>query len=91
MSTFNERSWLFIDYLLHEFFEFMVVHELALVHELNEFMTVYEQPMFMNKVRVHARNKFTIWWTFMKVSWNLLLQNIHEPFMNTLMNVHERS
>ena len=39
-----------IDYLVYEFFEFVVVHELALVRELIEFMTVYEQPMFMNKV-----------------------------------------
>ena len=43
---------------IHEFVEFMFVHELALVHELSEFMTVYEQPMFMNKVRVHEQNKF---------------------------------
>ena len=50
MNTFNERSLMFIDYLVHEFFEFMVVHELALVHELIEFMTVYEQPMFMNRI-----------------------------------------
>ena len=49
-----------IDYLVHDFFEFMVVHELALVHESVEFMTVYEQPMFMNKVRVHEQNKFMI-------------------------------
>ena len=49
---------MFINYLVHDFFEFMVVHELALVHELSEFMTVYEQPMFMNKVRVHEQNKF---------------------------------
>ena len=41
---------MFIDHMAHEFFEFMVVHELALVHELIEFITVYEQPMFMNKV-----------------------------------------
>ena len=51
---------MFINYLVHEFFEFMVVHELALVHVLSEFMTVHEQPMFMNKVRVHEK--------FMKVS-----------------------
>ena len=44
---------MFIDYLIHEFFGFMAVHELALVHELIVLMTVYEQPMFMNKVRVH--------------------------------------
>ena len=42
------------------FFEFMVVHELALVHELIEFMAVYEKPMFMNKVRFHEQNKFMI-------------------------------
>ena len=29
--------------MVHEFFEFMVAHELALVHELSEFMTVHEQ------------------------------------------------
>ena len=51
---------MFIDSLVHEFFWFMVVHELALVHELIEFMTVYEQPMFMNKVGVHEQNKFII-------------------------------
>ena len=48
---------MFINYLVNEFFEFMVVHELALVHELSEFMTVHEQPMFMNKVRVYEQNK----------------------------------
>ena len=47
-----------INYLVHEFVEFMVVHELALNYELSEFMTVHEQPMFMNKVRVHEQNKF---------------------------------
>ena len=49
---------MFINYLVHEFFEFMAVQELALVHELYEFMTVHEQSMFMNKVRVHEQNKF---------------------------------
>ena len=49
---------MFINYLAHDFFVFMVVHELALVHELSEFMTVHEQLMFMNKVRVHEQNKF---------------------------------
>ena len=68
MNTFKERSWMFTNYLVHEFFEFMVVHELALVHELSEFMTVHEQPMFMNKVRVHEQNKFMNSWAFMKVS-----------------------
>ena len=34
---------MFINYLVHDFFEFMVVHELALVHELSEFMTVHEE------------------------------------------------
>ena len=58
---------MFINYLVHDFFEFMVVHELALVHELSEFMTVDEQPMFMNKVRVHEQNKFMNSLTFMKV------------------------
>ena len=47
-----------INYLVHEFVEFVVFHELALVNELSEFMTVHEQPMFMNKVRVHEQNKF---------------------------------
>ena len=56
MNTFNERSRLFIDYMVHDFFELIVVYELALVHELIEFMTVYEQLMFMNKVRVHEHN-----------------------------------
>ena len=59
---------MFINYLVNEFFEFMVVHELALVHELSEFMTVHEQPMFMNKVRVYEQNKSMNSWTFMKVS-----------------------
>ena len=49
---------MFIKNLVRDFFEFMVVHELALVHELSEFITVHEQPMFMNKVRVHEQNKF---------------------------------
>ena len=53
------------------------------VHELSEFMTVHEQPMFMNKVRIHEQNRF--------MNFHLLLKNIHEPFMNTLMNVDERS
>ena len=53
---------MFIDYLAHDFFEIMVVHELI------EFMTVYEQSMFMNKVRVHEQNKFMISLTFIKVS-----------------------
>ena len=55
---------MFINYLIHE----LVVHELALIHELSEFKTVHEQPMFMNKVRVHEQNKFMNSWTFMKVS-----------------------
>ena len=29
MSTYNERSWKFIDYLVHELLEFMAVHELG--------------------------------------------------------------
>ena len=66
---------MFIDYLVHEFFEFMAVHELALVNELIEFMTVYEQPM----------NRISSWRS------HLLFKNMHEPFMNTLMNVDERS
>ena len=49
---------MFINYLVDEFVEFMVVRELALIHELSEFMTVHEQPMFMNTVRVHEQNKF---------------------------------
>ena len=79
---------MFIDYLVHDFFEIMFVHELALVHELIEFMTVYEQPMFMNKVRVNEQYS----WSH-ELSWksHLLFKNIHEPFMNTFMNVHERS
>ena len=59
---------MFINYLVHELFEFMVVLELALVHELSEFMTVHEQPMFMNKVRGHEQNKFMNSWTFMKAT-----------------------
>ena len=61
---------MFINYLVDEFVEFMVAHELALVHEFSKFMTVHEQPMFMNKVRVHKQNKFMNSWTFMKVSSN---------------------
>ena len=34
---------MFIDYLVHDFFENMVIYELALNYELIEFMTVYEQ------------------------------------------------
>ena len=33
---------MFINYLVHELFECMAVHELALVHELSEFMAVHE-------------------------------------------------
>ena len=58
MNTFNKRSGMFVNYLARDFFEFMVVHELALVHELSEFMTVHEQTMLMNKVRVHEQNRF---------------------------------
>ena len=68
MNWFNERSRMFITYLVQGLVEFMVVHELALVHEIFEFMTVHEQLMFMNKVRVHEKNKFLNSWTSMKVS-----------------------
>ena len=27
MNQFNERSWMFINYLVHELFEFMGVHQ----------------------------------------------------------------
>ena len=40
---------MFINYLVHELFEFMAVHELALVHELSQFMAVHEQPKCMSK------------------------------------------
>ena len=40
---------MFINYLVHEFLEFMAVHELALFRVLSEFMAVHEQPMFVNK------------------------------------------
>ena len=63
---------MFINYLVDEFVEFMVVHELALVHELSQFMTVHEQHMFMNKVQFHEQNKFMNSWTFMKVSFVVL-------------------
>ena len=46
-----------INYLVHALFEFMDVHQLALVHELPEFMTAHEQSMFMNKVKVHEQKK----------------------------------
>ena len=49
---------MFINYLVHNFFEFIVVNELALIHELSEFMTVHEQPMLIYQVRVHEQNKF---------------------------------
>ena len=39
---------MFINYLVHELFECMAVHELALVHELSEFMAFREQPKFMS-------------------------------------------
>ena len=55
-----------ITYLVHEFVEFMVVHELALVHELS--LSVHKQPMFMNKVRAHEHNEFIYSRTFMKIS-----------------------
>ena len=38
-----------INYLVHELFEFMAVHELALVHEVSQFMAVHEQPRCMSK------------------------------------------
>ena len=47
---------MFIDNLVHDFFEFMAVDELDLVHELIGFMTVYEQLMFMDKVQVHEQD-----------------------------------
>ena len=53
----EDKPILDINYRVHEFFEFMVLYEPALVHELSEFMTVHEQPIFMNKVRVHEQNK----------------------------------
>ena len=49
---------MFINYPVHELFECMAVHELALVHELSEFMAFREQPKFMSQVRVHEQNKF---------------------------------
>ena len=92
MNKFNKRSWLFLEYLVNDFFEFIVVHELALVHELIEFMTVYEQPMFMNKVRVHDQNKFMISWTFIKVSFVVQEYSwtVHEH-VDVQFFVHENS
>ena len=58
---------MFIDYLVHELFEFIAVHELALVHELSEFMAVYEQPKFMKKVIVHEQNMLMNSLIFMEV------------------------
>ena len=77
---------MFINYLVHEFVEFMVVHDLALIHELSEFMTVHEQPMFMNKVRVHEQNKFMNSWTFRKVSFVVQEYSwtFHENALNNL-------
>ena len=44
------------------------------------FIVFRSQPMFMNKVRIHEQNRF--------MNFHLLLKNIHEPFMNTFINVH---
>ena len=44
---------MFINYLVHEFFELMVIHELALVHAFSEFKTVHEKHMLLNKVWAH--------------------------------------
>ena len=63
----------------------MPVHELALIHELSEFVTIHEQFKLMNKVKAREQNKFS--WLFMKVSFFV----VQEQFMNTLMNVYERS
>ena len=43
MNTFNERSQMFVDYLVHDFFQLMVVHELALVHDRLWTTRVHEQ------------------------------------------------
>ena len=46
-------------YLDYELFEFMPVHELALIHELSEFVTIHEQSKLMNKMKVPEQNKFS--------------------------------
>ena len=57
------------------------------IHELFAFVAVHEQPKFMNKRRIHKQNKFINSWIFS----HLLFNNMHEQYMNTLMNIHERS
>ena len=66
----------------------MVVHGPALLHDFIELKTAHEHTMFMNKVIVHEQNKFMNSGTFMC---HVLFKNIHEPFMNPLINIHERS
>ena len=77
---------MFNNYVVNDVFKFMVVHEPALVHELSEFMTVHEQPMFGELMSRISSWTYEISWKF-----HLLFLNSHEPFMNSLMPVHERS
>ena len=68
---------MFITYLVHDFFEFMVVHELALVHELSEFnkpCSWTKSSWLMNLLesliccsRIFMNRSSTRWWTFMNV------------------------
>ena len=64
---------------------FMIVHELALVHEFSEFMTVHEQPMFMNRISSWTHLLFNnIHEPFMNTCMNahsFLFTNIHELFI----------
>ena len=57
---------------------------------------VHEQPMFMNKVRVHEQNKLMNSWTFMKVSFIVqeyswtVHEHVDEPLSFFLFtNIHE--
>ena len=73
---------MFITYLVHELFEFMAAHDLALVHELSKLMAIREQPKFMKKVRVHEHLLFKyIHEQFMNI-YSFLFTNIHELFLN---------
>ena len=80
---------MFINYLVDELSEFMVVYDLALVHELLSLWPFMNKPCswtkweFMNRIGSWSH----------ELSWksHLSFKNIDEPFMNTLINVYERS
>ena len=56
VNTFNQCSWLFINYL---------------VHQISEFMAVHEQPKLINKVKVYEQDKLVNSCLVMKVSFVL--------------------